>query len=195
MKASAIAVLGSVLLSGAFLFAQQPSDDSAIKSPQAKAAIAKAERAEEAAKAAYRKALTDAKRTQIVELKAALAVATKAGNLDEANAIKAAIDSVEASLKADEAAKADTADGQGQYRVKFFGWADRLYEFDGRGNVRSTDLATKEVHEGKREGGVYVFKGRIERYTMAEGRLFVELFRQGKEEVAKLGVGEQINAK
>jgi hypothetical protein len=70
----------------------------AIKSLQARQSIEKAKHGADAAAVAYRKAMADLKRTELGELKTALAAATKTGNLDDANAIKVQIDSVAGEL-------------------------------------------------------------------------------------------------
>jgi hypothetical protein len=180
--------VASVLLSGAFLFGQTPTDGPTIKSAQAKAAIAKADKAEEAAAAAYRKALADVRRVELTELRAAMASATKAGNLDEANAINAAISRLEAEAKE----TASAADGRlsGTFRVMFDGRGpERLYVFDGRGGVRYADVGNLDsVVEGKLIGGTvgdFEFANKVERWTRVGDRVFVELFKSGNDKVVE----------
>jgi len=90
-----------VLLSVAVLQAQnaQKVEAPAIKSQQAVAAIKAYEAAEAKAKADYEKAVATARTAAIKSLETAMAAATKAGNLEEAVAIKEKI----AALKAEDA--------------------------------------------------------------------------------------------
>ena len=74
-----------------------PAADSEKPAPQprggkAKAAIAKHAKSIEQAERAYRKAVADAHRALLTELKTAQAVALREQNLDEANAVKAVSD-------------------------------------------------------------------------------------------------------
>ncbi len=68
------------------------ADTPAPKSPAATAAIKKAEVAITRAEEAFRQAKALALKQLVTDLKGAMANATKAGNLDEANAIKAKMD-------------------------------------------------------------------------------------------------------
>lgn len=90
----------AVLILGACAVAASgsPPEPTAPKSRQAQEAYAKAQRAIDAAQAAYTRAVADAKRTLVADLRAAQKVAENRDDLDEATAIATAISGLEAEL-------------------------------------------------------------------------------------------------
>ena len=95
-----LAVLGVIMTISVTHLVAQTAQKPTIKNQQALNAITTYEAAEKKAKADYDRAVSAARKTAITQLEAAMAVATKAGNLDEAVAIREKI----AALKAEEEA-------------------------------------------------------------------------------------------
>ncbi len=122
----ALIVAVIVALAGGVIVAQQQVSP---RSPAARKALERRDYAVRKAEQEYRRALAEAHRTLIADLETAKAAAMKANQLDEANAIQAAIDAAQADL--------DAAMGKAQTRT---------FEIDAARNWQPT----VEVRAGQR---------------------------------------------
>jgi hypothetical protein len=133
MTRASIAILLLLVTVAAAAENAPPPPPPAPKSPSARAAQEKCDKAIAAADAAYRKAQAEARRQLLVELEASKKDAMKNGNLPEANAIEATIARARDELaRAAAAATAAAVELTGTWVVLFNDGGTTRYRFDGQ---------------------------------------------------------------
>jgi hypothetical protein len=167
------------------------------KSLRARTAIKKFERSVDAAQMTYDRAVAAARKELRAEMDAAIDAAMRAKRLDDAKAIEAARDArVVGKLRTNQA-----ADGLvGTWRVTWTDGSERTYEIDAAGDVAWGDKR-RPLQRRPGSGGVVTDPGldgaSVERFTRAEDRLLVELFKPaagpGSERPALIGIGVLVN--
>ena len=158
--------------------------DGAPKSAAARAALRTYDDAITAARQAYARDADAAKEAATGELGEALKAATRAADLDEANRIKATIEQIagdDTQVGGEPLGARAGKSPKGTWEARFLNGNRHVYEFDGRGGLRSSLDGRVWKGRVRREGRdlVCVFDGddALQRFSFAGDRIFVEYFR------------------
>lgn len=181
MNTSRVTVLLTVLVAPLLLTADEPKVGQP-KSPKARAAITKYDRAVEKAKADYDRAVAAAGKAMLTELELAKKQAMKADNLPEASAIQAVAERTkqefgERGTTSEESRQAPGLKGLiGKWVVRYGNGAEREYVIAPDGRVTFNDGPTAPIR--KTDDGLLVDfnDGKVERLHLVDGLLIIEHF-------------------
>ncbi|MDB5355064.1 MAG: hypothetical protein JWN24_1517 [Phycisphaerales bacterium] len=183
MRLKTVLTLFAFLLVSICIAADEPKAPERPQSPAAVAAMRERDKAIKDAEEAYHQAQIKAERAMIAKLKVALAAATKAGNLSEANAINGQIKiatvrvdelsgkSLAYAIRADKPWQQVTTLDAGDYAITVQGkwkWAAPAYAECGPNG------STMKIIDGKNVGALLVMVGEKQALTGERATIHVE---------------------